>query len=185
MQRIHPPNDDEHLTLLGKTEGNKLSTLKEILFNTDTRACVLRLPKSVHRCDRSNGSDWSLWIRGVDRGRVRCFWLLHKWVDVCTIAGMSIRMPISTGSRKGLSSVVTAAEKERIVLTSHGRAVAVVDSAERLDEDLRRLRVAADAVIEYATSSAAERSPKRLDLNDVCARLGIDPAEVRERALDT
>lgn len=108
---------------------------------------------------------------------------LHKWVDMCTIAVMPIRMPISIGSRKGLSSVVAAAQTERVVLTSHGRAVAVVDSAERLDEDMRRLRVAADAVIEYATSAAAERSPKRLNLDDVCARLGIDPAEVQTYSL--
>jgi PHD/YefM family antitoxin component YafN of YafNO toxin-antitoxin module len=95
---------------------------------------------------------------------------------------MSIRIPISAGSRKGLSSVVASAEQERVVLTSHGRAVAVVDSAERLDEDLRRLRLAADAVVEFATAAAAQRSPKRLDLEDVCARLGIDPDEVRNRS---
>jgi len=97
---------------------------------------------------------------------------------------MTTRMPISVGSRKGLSSVVAAAEKERVFLTSHGRLVAVVDSAERLDEDLRRLRAAADAVIEFASATAAEAAGKRWDLDAVCTRLGIDSARVRERAAD-
>lgn len=95
---------------------------------------------------------------------------------------MPTRMPVSVGSRKGLSKVAAAAEEERVLLTSHGRVVAVVDSAERLDEDLRRLRRAADEVIEFAVGSATERAGKRWDLDSVCERLGLDSSLVRERA---
>ena len=110
---------------------------------------------------------------------------LHEWVDVGTFAGMSTRMPVSVGSRKGLSSVVAAAEKGRVVITSHGRPVAVVDSAERLDEDLRKLRVAAGAVMEFAATTAVEAAGKRWDLDAVCTRIGIDSSRVRERATNS
>ncbi|MFV1960208.1 MAG: hypothetical protein ACC658_00095 [Acidimicrobiia bacterium] len=95
---------------------------------------------------------------------------------------MPTRMPVSVGSRKGLSKVIAIAEDERVVLTSHGRAVAVVDSAERLDEDLRQLRKAADEVIEFATRSAVDGVEKRWDLDSACDRLGLDSSLVRERA---
>jgi K+-transporting ATPase KdpF subunit len=41
-----------------------------------------------------------------------------------------------------------------VVLTSHGRPVAIVDSAERLDEDLRRVREATRSVVEAAADMA-------------------------------
>lgn len=99
-----------------------------------------------------------------------------------TIALMTTRMPVSVGSRKGLSKVVAAAEEQRVLLTNHGRVVAVVDSAERLDEDLRRLREAADSVIEMAMGEAVGNVGKRWDLDAVCDRLGLDSATVRKRA---
>lgn len=95
---------------------------------------------------------------------------------------MITRMPVSVGSRKGLSKVVSTAEEQRVLLTNHGRVVAVVDSAERLDEDLRRLREAADTVIEMAVSGAVEDAGKRWDLDAVCDRLGLDGSVVRDRA---
>lgn len=95
---------------------------------------------------------------------------------------MITRMPVSVGSRKGLSKVVSTAEEQRVLLTNHGRVVAVVDSAERLDEDLRRLREAADTVIEMAVSGAVEDAGKRWDLDAVCDRLGLDVSVVRDRA---
>lgn len=110
---------------------------------------------------------------------------MHVWVEVCTVASMSTRMPISIGSRKGLSAVVSSAESERVVLTSHGRPVAVVDTAERLDEDLRRIRAAADAVVDFATGEAARNAGKRLNLDEVCARIGVDADVIRERASRT
>ena len=45
-----------------------------------------------------------------------------------------------------------------MVLTSHGRPVAVVDSAERLDEDLRRVREASRLVVEAAADLALARA---------------------------
>lgn len=107
---------------------------------------------------------------------------VHLRVYPCTTADMPTRMPVSVGSRKERSKVVAAAEEERVLLTSHGRVIAVVDSAERLDEDLRRLRQAADKVIEFAVGSATERAGKRWDLDSACERLGLDSSLVRERA---
>lgn len=98
---------------------------------------------------------------------------------------MTVRMPVSTGSRKGLSKVVSTAEEQRVLLTNHGRVVAVVDSAERLDEDLRRLREAADSIIEFATGEATRNVGERWDLDAVCERLGLDSAVIRDRARNT
>jgi intracellular sulfur oxidation DsrE/DsrF family protein len=89
-------------------------------------------------------------------------------------------MPITTAANKGVSAVAASAEKERIVLTSHGRAVAVVDSAERIDESIRAIRQASGAVLDWAASLVSERG-ERLTLEEVCARVGVDPAAVRER----
>ncbi|MBW0252446.1 hypothetical protein [Cellulomonas sp. PS-H5] len=93
----------------------------------------------------------------------------------------ALRMPISTAARKGVATVVATAAEQRVVLTSLGRPVAVVDSAERLDEDQRRLRHGARAVVDAYASAAADREPRRT-LVEVCDRLGLDEATVRERA---
>ena len=94
-----------------------------------------------------------------------------------------VRMPITVASRKGVSAVAAAAAGgQRVVLTSHGRPVAVVDSGERLDEDLRTLRHAARLVVDAAAEAVLARTPARFDLGEVCAKLGIDPDEVRARA---
>lgn len=90
------------------------------------------------------------------------------------------RMPITTAASKGVSSVAATAERRRVVLTNHGRAVAVIDSAERIDESVRTVREAASAVLDWAASLVAERG-ERLSLEEVCARVGVDPEVVRER----
>lgn len=69
----------------------------------------------------------------------------------------------------------------RIVLTSHGRTVAVVDSAERLDESVRKTREAAAAVIDAAAGLVAGRGAW-LSLDDACERLGIRKGAVLARA---
>lgn len=91
-----------------------------------------------------------------------------------------VRMPITTASRKGVSAVAAAAHKERVVLTNHGRPVAVVDSAERLDETARKVREATGAVLDWAASRVSDRG-QRLTLDELCARAGVDPDVVRER----
>jgi prevent-host-death family protein len=90
-------------------------------------------------------------------------------------------MPVTTASRKGISKLAAEAEKGRVVLTSHGRPIAVVDSAERLDEDLRRVREASRSVVETAGELALGRSNK-FSLEEVCAKLNVDPSRVREHA---
>lgn len=90
-------------------------------------------------------------------------------------------MPVATASRKGVSKLAAEAEEHRVVLTSHGRPVAVVDSAERLDEDLRRVREASRSVVEAAGELVLGRA-NRFTLEDVCAKLNIDPQRVRSRA---
>jgi prevent-host-death family protein len=93
----------------------------------------------------------------------------------------STRIPVATASRKGVSNLAAEAEKNRVVLTSHGRPIAVVDSAERLDEDLRRIREASRWIVQAAGDLALGRV-KEFTLEDVCAKLDIDPLVVRERA---
>ena len=102
---------------------------------------------------------------------------------MCSIAGMSesVRMPVSIASRKGVSALTHEVAGYRVVLTSLGRAVAVVDSAERIDEDLRKIREAARLVVESLAETVKDRSTI-FDLDDVCARLGVQVADVRARA---
>ena len=93
----------------------------------------------------------------------------------------SIRMPITTAARKGISAVTAAASDSRVMLTRHGHVVAVVDSAERLDRDLRQVREASAAVLDFYADRMSERSAK-FDLDQVCARVGVDADQVRKRA---
>jgi hypothetical protein len=94
----------------------------------------------------------------------------------------SIRMPITVASRKGISAIANQATDQRIILTSHGRTVAVVDGPERLDEDLRKIRESARAVTESAAEAVLQRRPAHLNLEELCARLQIDVWQVRLRA---
>ena len=93
----------------------------------------------------------------------------------------SVRMSVSVASRKGISALTREAASYRVVLTSFGRAVAVVDSAERIDEDLRKIREAARLVVESLAENAKGRSTT-FDLEDVCNRLGISVVDVHARA---
>ena len=93
----------------------------------------------------------------------------------------AIRMPVSTASRKGVSGLAAAAIDRRVVLTSLGRPVAVVDSAERLDEDVRRLREGARDILDAYATVAADRA-RRVSLTDLCARLAVSEDAVRARA---
>jgi hypothetical protein len=90
-------------------------------------------------------------------------------------------MPVSIASRKGVSALTHEAIDHRVVLTSLGRAVAVVDAAERVDEDLRKIRDAARIVVETAAEQVAARSTG-LSLDEVCSSLGIQSERVLARA---
>lgn len=91
------------------------------------------------------------------------------------------RVPITTASRRGISRLATDSEKNRVALTSHGRVVAVVDSAERLDADARLIRESTAAVLDAAADLASGRG-KVFTLAETCQKLGIDPERVRARA---
>ncbi len=93
----------------------------------------------------------------------------------------SVRMSVSVASRKGISTLTREAASYRVVLTSFGRAVAVVDSAERIDEDLRKVREAAHLVVESMAEMAKGQSTT-LNLEEVCTQLGISAVDVRARA---
>jgi hypothetical protein len=92
-----------------------------------------------------------------------------------------LRMPVSVAARKGVSAVAATAAERRVVLTSLGRAIAVVDSAERIDEDVRALREGVRAVVEAYADAARKRSGAHT-LTAVCTRLGLDEETVRRRA---
>lgn len=90
------------------------------------------------------------------------------------------RMSITAAAAKGISALAASTEKERIILTDHGRVAAVVDSAERLDESIHAIRQASGAVLDWAASLVSKRG-EHITLEEVCARVGVDPAIVRER----
>ena len=90
-------------------------------------------------------------------------------------------MPMSMVSRKGASSLPALAQDKRVILTSHGRPVAVVDTPERADAGARAMREAAWAVLDWASSQVAERS-KKFSTAEICEQLGLDLSAVRARA---
>ena len=110
--------------------------------------------------------------------------ILHNYTDFGTVSEVTetVRMPITVAARRGVSAIAADAALHRVVLTNHGRAVAVVDSAERIDESLRHVREAARAVTEAFADTALTRNPAAFDLDSVCARLGLDAGDVRRRA---
>lgn len=91
------------------------------------------------------------------------------------------RLPISVASQRGVSRLAADAGESRLALTSHGRVVAIVDDPGRLDEDLRRVREAAVAVLDVAAARLSERST-HVGIEEACARLGVPYERVVERA---
>lgn len=94
-----------------------------------------------------------------------------------------MRMPVTVASRRGVSGLVTEAEGQRVILTSHGRPVAVVDSAERLDETARLTREAKLAILDAAADLVSGQR-KKFSLEQACARLGLDVDKVRKLAAE-
>lgn len=90
----------------------------------------------------------------------------------------TLRMPITTASRKGVSALTHAAEQQRVALTNHGRVVAFVDSPARAEADMRKLRGAAWEILRKAANLYSDRSEQH-DLAQVSERLGFDFDELR------
>jgi hypothetical protein len=93
----------------------------------------------------------------------------------------TLHVPISMAERKGISAVAEMSGTARVALTSHGRVVAVVDSADRVDAQAREIREASWAVVEAAADLVAGRT-RRFTLDEVCAKAGVSADRVRERA---
>lgn len=94
----------------------------------------------------------------------------------------ALRVPIETASERGVPWLIETAGERRVLLTEFGRAVYVVDSAERLEEAVEKVDIAAREVVESIADLAAGRA-STWSLEEVCAKLGIDPERVRARAL--
>jgi len=91
------------------------------------------------------------------------------------------RVPLTAARRRGLAALVDLAAAEPILLTRWGHPAAVLGSAEWMDEAVRTTREAALTVLDGAADLVAQHSPRHT-LDEVCARLGVDAAEVRRRA---
>lgn len=92
-----------------------------------------------------------------------------------------LRVPISVASKRGVSWLAETAAERRLVLTRFGFPQAVVDSAERIDEGAALIRDATRLVTEHYADTAVRRT-SGLNLEDACAKLGVDAARVRDRA---
>lgn len=92
-----------------------------------------------------------------------------------------LRVPIQEASKRGVSWLNETAADRRILLTKFGRVDSVVDSAERLDATAEKVDIAAREIVERFADLSLARS-RRWSLDDVCAKLGIDAAQVRERS---
>lgn len=91
------------------------------------------------------------------------------------------RIPMTTARRLGLAALGDLTTASPILLTRWGQPVAVLSSAEWVDEDVRRMREAVLIMLDAAEDLVAERRPRHT-LDEVCERLGIDAGEVRRRA---
>ncbi|MFC9893858.1 hypothetical protein ACFVMC_09205 [Nocardia sp. NPDC127579] len=69
-----------------------------------------------------------------------------------------LRIPVSTAALNGIDWLVERSRQQRVILTSEGRPVAVLDACGRAPQAL-----------------------PAIDLAGACARLGVDEARVRER----
>lgn len=92
-----------------------------------------------------------------------------------------LRVPIQEASKRGVSWLNETAGVRRILLTRFGNVDSVVDSAERLDATAQKVDVATRDIVESFAELALGRST-RWSLEDVCAKLDIDPHRVRQRA---
>ncbi len=72
-----------------------------------------------------------------------------------------LKMPTTVASRRGLGFLTTSAQSQPVVLTSHGKQVAVVLSPEEFDAQRRALAEAERRVLETVTNLVAERSTFR------------------------
>jgi hypothetical protein len=136
---------------------------------------------TVVGCERRSIRGSGLWVESRFEGAPGQF---CNNVQICVVLqtmSMSQRMPVSVAARKGVSALAHEAADHRVILTSLGRAVAVVDSPERVDEDLRLLRNAARTVVESMADLVANRTG-RLSLEEACAKLGISEQAVKARA---
>lgn len=92
-----------------------------------------------------------------------------------------LRVPIQVASQRGISWLNEQAATRRILLTRFGKVASVIDSAERIDEAVSRLEVAAREVTDSFCDRASDRTPT-VDLETLCSRLGLDPQRIRRRA---
>jgi len=92
-----------------------------------------------------------------------------------------MNLPVSLAARKGVSALAEMSERKRVALTSHGRVVAVVDSPDRIDAEVREIREASWAIVEAAADLTSRRE-RRYSLDELCSKLGVDAGRVRERA---
>jgi hypothetical protein len=92
-----------------------------------------------------------------------------------------LRVPIQEASKRGVSWLNETAGTRRVLLTRFGKVDSVVDSAERLDATAEKVDMAVREVVESFADLALSRT-SRWSLEDVCAKLDIDPQRVRQRA---
>lgn len=94
-----------------------------------------------------------------------------------------LRVPISEATKRGVSWLNETAASRRVLLTRFGRVNTVVDTAERLDATAALVDAARREVVEAYAGQAFSRA-RRLRLDEVCAKLGLDADRVRARAAE-
>lgn len=93
-----------------------------------------------------------------------------------------LRVPTSIAAKRGVSWLAEQARDRRVLLTRFGQPTAAIDSAERLDESSRLIVAARREVVESLADAALDRAGPARDLDEVCARLGLDIERVRARS---
>lgn len=90
------------------------------------------------------------------------------------------RITVTAARQMGVNALADAAAERRIVLTRWGHDVAVLDTAERLEETARRIQCATEEIVRHYTQRAGVTYARAFA--ELCSGLGFDAADVRKRA---
>lgn len=111
--------------------------------------------------------------------------VLHFCTDLGIVNPMTnarpLRVPIAEAAKRGVSWLSETAGERRILLTRFGRVASVVDSAQRLDDTIAKIDVAARSITDHFAEVSRERVGAH-SLEDVCGKLDLDLSRVRARA---
>jgi len=91
-----------------------------------------------------------------------------------------LKLSMSEAANRGVSALARLAERQQVIMTSHGRDVAIVESPTAYEERLTAIRDAALTIIEEAGHNVNVRY-SRYTLSEAYKVLGVSAKEIGGR----